>query len=478
MPTEEKDVPSAPDQQTQRSTIDDRMDALGKELHQQRLELLEQEHRITHTTKNVLNHLFGDKDPQTSEQEWKERQQASIRALLWRFLLPLPAAAAGISILSIAGLYLAWQANALIDTQNNQIAAQTEAASKQNSITEAQNDFLHRQNELIAQQTKKIELQIEFAEKQDQKIQDQIDLSTQQNELLQQELGRNYFEHKRNLTQIIYRRHISGQRTCPPPAHKGCKKRAFALISSSDERGQAAVELSHLEQEMGTALMLYQTDLSNSSLVQGNFRSAQLQHSNLANADMVGTDLHGAFLSNSNMHRIDLHGAELAEAHIRGANLRYAILRVANLEGADLEEANLSHSRFDGANLAGAKLQNATITDADGYNAQLSNADLRGSKFSGTDLVCADLSYADLSNADLSGAFLKETKLEEATFNNTKCPDGSLSTSRTPQDCPATTFGTLPKDAKTDGAHWHKWLPCPDGDYSGPMVGNPNIWIR
>jgi uncharacterized protein YjbI with pentapeptide repeats len=104
-------------------------------------------------------------------------------------------------------------------------------------------------------------------------------------------------------------------------------------------------------------IVLYEADLSGTTLDGLDLPGAGLAFANLSDTDLWHADLQGA----------DLQGADLSDADLRGADLSDADLPEVDLEGADLEGAELS-----GANLEDAR--GVTIEDLEEKAASLEGA--------------------------------------------------------------------------------------------------------
>ena len=125
------------------------------------------------------------------------------------------------------------------------------------------------------------------------------------------------------------------------------------------------------------------TDLSHADLSGANLFEADLRRVNLRTADLDRADLRGAGMRGANLSCASLNYAilgpgligpvTLVNANFRGADLNGACLIRADLRDADLSRANLS-----GANLSGADLLNANLDGANLEDAILNNANLHG----------------------------------------------------------------------------------------------------
>ncbi|MEM7554357.1 MAG: pentapeptide repeat-containing protein [Cyanobacteria bacterium P01_A01_bin.84] len=168
---------------------------------------------------------------------------------------------------------------------------------------------------------------------------------------------------------------------------------------------------------------LFEFNLSNGSLIHGNFGSANLRNTDLSNAHLEHADLTGADLRNADLRNAHLEEAKLGSTDLSNADLNGANLNGADLGNADLSNANLNGADFIGANFLsadfiGASLVNADFTKTQINSADFSNAKLIGVKLTGLRLTSVKLTNADLEDADLSNTDLRDCDLSCADLRN------------------------------------------------------------
>ncbi|APZ96282.1 hypothetical protein [Fuerstiella marisgermanici] len=106
-----------------------------------------QEHRLFALLQNGLtSRSLTESDP---------RRVAARNALMWRIVVSLApgAAASGVGLVALFGLYFAWQANGLISDQNVLLTGQTEMLKSQTALLAKQNELVTVQSE-IAESTR------------------------------------------------------------------------------------------------------------------------------------------------------------------------------------------------------------------------------------------------------------------------------------------------------------------------------------
>lgn len=168
------------------------------------------------------------------------------------------------------------------------------------------------------------------------------------------------------------------------------------------------------------------TDLSDAQLY-----GADLTHANIIETDLTGADLSSAILREavlsapdapiptkpSNLANAVLWDADLTGTSLAGSNLAGAILVDANLTGASLAGAHLHGAKFSAADKSlQAKILSGTVTES----ANLTNANLIGADLTDADLRGVNLTGANLTNADLRGAQVTGAKLTRAKTNGAR----------------------------------------------------------
>jgi uncharacterized protein YjbI with pentapeptide repeats len=116
-----------------RKELDEKEEALQRDL-------IRQEHRIIPIFTNLIKYWKKDKkDP---------KRKASLMAFLWFWLSPSGGAAIGVTIFTLFGIYIAWQANNLLGEQNKKISQQTILLKSQTNLLQEQNSSIVKQTYL------------------------------------------------------------------------------------------------------------------------------------------------------------------------------------------------------------------------------------------------------------------------------------------------------------------------------------------
>jgi Pentapeptide repeats (8 copies) len=105
----------------------------------------------------------------------------------------------------------------------------------------------------------------------------------------------------------------------------------------------AGVDFSWLE-----GPFLERADLRYATLIQSNWKAADLKEAFMQCAVLGGANFKGANLRFAHLEHADLHGAHLEDADLTGAHLEHATLSGAHLQGADLKGAHLAGATVEG----------------------------------------------------------------------------------------------------------------------------------
>lgn len=306
----DKDQESSPD-------LNQRLDALEADQEAVRNEtealLIRQEHRLIQIVLNLLRWWRADrKEP---------RRRAAVKAFIFYWLSPRGAARAGISVVAIAGLYLAIEANSLLRKQNDRLE-----------------ESLH-----LMESERRAALVFELSA-----IYDRM------GEELRPQRG---IKGEDTLSRHLTARIISVSRSFRPYLYMESGG-DLTQIPLSPERGQLLSAL-HLSGLCTTEL-----------LYAGDFRFMDLSGVDLRNFNPYLPQ--SAFSENPNQWSwerrkpiydsiltefpIDFSGSNFSQANLRGANFAFLNLSNTYFIGADLREALLTGTDLHGADLFGATI--------------------------------------------------------------------------------------------------------------------------
>ncbi len=323
--TRELDPPAEADLREQLERVSARVEQLENYNTELEAKLIEQEHRLLPLWRNWFAHRDSEAPEDESElARWKHRRSASRWALLWRFISPETATTAGVSVIAVAGLWVAIIAN--------------EHFKDQNGLVDQQNEYFREQNTKLQQQ---IEAQADEA----------------------------YLARRAALIATLYDR-TACDRSKLEEAQEGDKPALCPLRASTRAREDALKAFVQMERARRPVPVMTGPD-----------GPAKVHPIPLARVDLRGADLRGVDLRGADLTDADLRDAELRDAHLRGANLYDADLRDArlvraDLTGADLHGADLSEANMKGANLSNTRLLNTILTGAELVVVNLSGAEL------------------------------------------------------------------------------------------------------
>ncbi len=245
---------------------------------------IRQEHRWWAVIRNLLVNRtqFPKGDP---------RRRATWIAALSLFLSPAGAAAGGVTALSIAGIYLAWKANELLQGQN--------------ALLQAQNDHIELQNEQIELQSHLLEagrrsgLAFEVTSILD-KIYKEVNRASSD-------------ESKVEVSPVLIGRIVAVSRALRPYRYMDEDGK---LISRplSPERGQLLISL------ITSGISMEQIYVRGASFSRSDLREYDFAGADLACIDLAGSDLRQANLSGVDLRGADLSGADLRKAKLLGAS--------------------------------------------------------------------------------------------------------------------------------------------------------------
>lgn len=188
---------------------------------------------------------------------------------------------------------------------------------------------------------------------------------------------------------------------------------------------RAFLRFAELPDEILTARLLDEIDLTGANLRRANLRQASAAGASFFAADLSfadltlirapRADLRGAILSGARLNHALLDGADMRRAVLATAHDEFRMLRpggtAASLNDVDLSEAeagkvDFSNCSLKGARLRGANLRDAVFTDAVMTGADLNGAQLTGARFRGAVLTGIDVARLGLSPESLAGCLL------------------------------------------------------------------------
>ena len=338
--------------------------------------ILEQEHRFITSVINFVN--------RTQWPRGDARRKATVVALLWKLVPRITPVTAGVGLLGLLTILLAYEANLKLENQNTLITVQ-------NELSEAQ---------------RRSSLNIELSE-----IMNEVN-----NELADQEI-------------------CSGDK--PSGFKKGHKLGCYKLgrvtesrivaISNSLKPYRSLVDTSKVVSDSSVAELKNIFSFSSKKFFTNSYDIddfLELQYLSPERAQLV--------IALSKL-RIKIDGTGgLGQL----CNLNYSDLRRTNLRKADLRDAQLDHSNFNNARLDyvvfdGASMEEGRFENAAGTSARFENSDLFRSLFDNANLpqvsfkgaflvdatfVGADLIHADMSGANVSGSNFTDANLQGANL--------------------------------------------------------------
>jgi len=154
---------------------------------------------------------------------------------------------------------------------------------------------------------------------------------------------------------------------------------------------------------------LIDTDFRNADLRRAFMIGIDLSRENLEGANLTGTRMEGVSLGDARLDEANLSEARLEDAYLLGARLERATLRKARLNGADLRYARLEGADLSSAILVGAKMMLAKLQGVNFTRAILRDAELGSAKLARADLTLAQLDGAILRLANMADTIVKFT---------------------------------------------------------------------
>lgn len=292
------------------------------------------------------------------------------------------------------------QQNELFALQNQKVGAQTELLANQNTLFAFQNSKVTEQTSLLNKQSEQIDIQINLEESNRRSglvfmmsnILDQIDAELSKDNNAERTLSPQLIGRIAALTQSLRPyRYWNGNQLIKTPL--------------SPERGQLLLALIKSKLNPTTYQQIF---------LESTFANADLTGVNLAKANLQGINLAKANLYRTNLEEVNLNGANLADANMQEVKLSSAKAYGANLIGANLHAAILLGINFTGTHLDKARLSQTNLIGANFNRCSMVGINLKDAKLDGVILDNADLSQANLENISLIGAKLIEVNLSNA----------------------------------------------------------------
>lgn len=331
--------------------------------------LIEQEHRLPAV---ILNYWktrgFEKTDP---------RRSAAVKAILWRIFSPGTAAAGGLTLVTIFGTLIAFQANSLLLNQNQKI-------DQQSFLIEAQ-----RRAGLVTEFTSIMEQIEKEREKQTKSKSAAFPVSLI---LAQSTVGRivalsrsyrpyRYLEIDGDaegslIPKVVNSTSIPEKE--PESILSSFKNRIMRVlgIATATETETATPSLTKeaLSPERGQLLITLVS--SNVDLRRIVSSSADFSRSDLRNAVIIDIDLNSINLNGSNLSDSDLLGSTLKSSFLSGVKFTRSCLNNVDFDGAMLYMADLGNTSLNGSYIPDPEQLSKVI---------LTNADLTGLIVSGDD---------------------------------------------------------------------------------------------
>lgn len=293
-----------------------------------RAALIRQEHRLVWVVINFIKYSSSN-----SNTDDEVLGAAAREALIWRVFSPSTVAVFGFGFVSLVTLALAFEANRLVEQQNEQILVQ---------------------NQLIESQ-RRASLNIELSSIMDQ-ISSEAAVVEGREEVVRgttfvwDRARKSNVENMLVLSPITEARIIAISRALKPYRSLVPQANGDTYVVSrklSPERGQLVVSL--YSAHVFPLRIFLEGDFSFADLAGAYLRSAYL----------------GGNLSSADFSQADLIGCDFSLANLRGANFHGADLRMCDFGGADMSGADFSHAVFTDANFEDADLSEAILNGAD-----------------------------------------------------------------------------------------------------------------
>lgn len=324
------------------------------------LELIERERRLPQVLTNVL-------------QYWKHgptHRRAAVVALAWTLLSRGTATTvvAGAGIAGVLGLVIAWQANALLQSQNERLDVQTHLAEAQ------------RRSSLVFELTRILDL-----------VGEQRAKTPNTKTLISpsQEVGARIVGLTRSLRPYYYVSYPTEQRR-PAAASNLAPTSDLLRLSTLTFGNSIAPQLGSrpLSPERGqllVSLAAAKVDFLAQSLGGATFSYADFSGTKLLDLDLTSVDLASASFNNSEVRGVVFHspnrggpGARLDRADFTCARISGTYFGSATLDGAKFAYVEMSTIHMDAIRQSGMEIPLPEIDSVHLARADLTNADFHG----------------------------------------------------------------------------------------------------
>jgi len=315
-----------------------------------------QEHRIIQIAYN-----FFVKRPELEKDD--PRKQAAARAFIFWFFSPGTIVTTGIGITAIIGLFVAYQANNLVQEQNNTLIAQTDLLRTQNERLLHQNQLIVEQN-VLQESARRSALIFELSSILDE-IDEELDaahieIDAIKTRGIKDEAG------SQEIKGRLRRRDIDNQSLYRLSAR--LTGRIVALSRSLrpyrflDDKGSLLDKaLSPERAQLLLSLMDSGIDMEEINHSAVTFNKADLREAELSEFDFTHINLGQANLSGSNGSGVIFHYAKLEGSNFSNTNFGSAKFNWSNLKKVDFSNANLAYADFDGADIENANFENSIL---------------------------------------------------------------------------------------------------------------------
>jgi len=192
--------------------------------------------------------------------------------------------------------------------------------------------------------------------------------------------------------------------------------------------------------------------LKDCTIINGNFKNADLTDADLSGSDLSNSVFAGAMLKNTNLSHTNLYSSNLKGAKFQNANLSNSSLVDAAYDESEIKQANTKGAVFEslkGKRMTAQDIKKAYIEGRKDFSGVIATGqDFSDMKLPGIILSKANLGGSWLDGADLTGAKIDSAELtncsfRRTTFKNTNCSG-------------ATFFWSVFENCIFDGANFRK----------------------
>ncbi len=268
-------------------------------------------------------------------------------------------------LISIIPIWLLWQQNNLIRSQNKLFDYQNQRINEQTDLFKKQNEKIDLQNIYFSRQTDLFQNQVGQIDQQNELVRDQNQLVKVQTEKLQQQTILSESTRRSSLiflmSNILDKLDEELKSSDNKEISKELVARIIALSNSFrpyyyfEENKIIDKKLSPERGQLFLALVKSGIDsdfLFNNILIESNFSYADLRGANLIGLNLTGVKLNFADFSEANLSNSSFLGTNLTKCNFKNAILRKtnfnnSILIGSNFDGTDLRGANFKDSFID-----------------------------------------------------------------------------------------------------------------------------------